>query len=60
MDTIKLQFQTPQDLQKFRLFASPSVTEWNIQNLTVTCQCSLKQIAEARTKFGALIIDPKK
>jgi len=59
METIRLQFQTPQDFQGFRKLAGVHVISSSIQNLEVLCTCEMKQIADAITKFGAVVIDEK-
>jgi hypothetical protein len=57
MDTITLQFQTPQDLSGFRKMAGSKVTQVSIKDLTLTCSCSMKDIAHAINVFGAVAID---
>ena len=56
METIKLQFQTPQDFKGFRLYVQDNVIEFSISDLTVTCNCEMGQIAEAINKFGGLVV----
>ena len=57
MDTITLQFQTPQDLIGFRKMAGNKITEVNIKDLTLTCTCDMRDIAHAMNHFGACVIE---
>jgi hypothetical protein len=56
METITLQFQTPQDLSGFRKVAKIKVTEVSIRELTVVCDCENTDIALAMNSFGAVVI----
>ncbi|HYH16829.1 MAG TPA: hypothetical protein VD794_16470 [Flavisolibacter sp.] len=56
MDTITLQFQTPQDLSGFRKMAGNKIVEVNIKELVLTCHCNLPDIANAMNYFGAKVI----
>jgi hypothetical protein len=56
MQSIILQFQTPQDLAGFRKMVSEQITEVNILNLTIRCMCNLPEIALAMNYYGAKVV----
>lgn len=56
MDKVILQFQTPQDLSAFRKFAKDGVSDVNIAELQLTCNCSKEIIGQAITAYGATVI----
>ena len=58
-ETLKLQFQTPQDLTGFRKAASDSILQTDIKNLIVVCHCSDKNVALAMNNFGAMVVEEK-
>lgn len=51
-----LQFQTPQDLSAFRKFAKDGISDLNIVELQLTCDCAKEIIAQAITAYGAIVI----
>ncbi len=56
METIILQFTTPQDLSKFRKVVKDRVIETNVKELTLTCQCTPEELAVARKYHEARVI----
>jgi hypothetical protein len=57
MERVTLQFQTPQDLTNFRKSVIDKPIQTDIHNLTLTCDCSLTDIALAMNSFGAKVIE---
>jgi hypothetical protein len=57
MDIITLQFQTPQDLTGFRKMVEGKLLGVNVKELTITCHCSLPDIAHAMNYYGAKVIE---
>jgi hypothetical protein len=57
MERVKVQFQTPQDFQKFRKMATSSIVSVSIPGLYVICNCELLDIASAINQFGATVTD---
>ncbi|HYH14758.1 MAG TPA: hypothetical protein VD794_06055 [Flavisolibacter sp.] len=60
MQTIILQFQTPQDLSGFRKMAADYITDVSILHLTIRCKCNLPEIALAMNYYGAKVLDNQK
>ncbi|GAA4324495.1 hypothetical protein [Flaviaesturariibacter amylovorans] len=56
-EKVKLQFQTPQDFQKFRKMADGKILSFNIAELTVICDCRMVDVATAINKYGAIATD---
>jgi hypothetical protein len=56
MDKVILQFQTPQDLSAFRKFAKEGISDLNIVELQLTCDCSKEIIGQAITGYGATVV----
>ncbi|TCJ14431.1 hypothetical protein EPD60_10600 [Flaviaesturariibacter flavus] len=57
MEIVKIQFQTPQDFQRFRKLALERVVSVNIAELSMICHCFMSDIANAINLFGATITD---
>lgn len=56
MQTVLLQFQTPQDLAGFKKMAADHVINVNVKELQLTCECSLPTIAQAMNYYDAVIL----
>jgi hypothetical protein len=57
MQHVKLQFQTPQDFQKFRKMASGNILSVSIADLYIICRCAMEDIANAINQLGATVTD---
>jgi hypothetical protein len=57
MEKVKVQFQTPQDFQKFRKMAIESIVSVSIPDLYVICECAMLDVATAINQFGAIVTD---
>jgi hypothetical protein len=57
MEKVKVQFQTPQDFQKFRKMAIESIVSVSIPDLYVICKCAMLDVATAINQFGATVTD---
>jgi hypothetical protein len=57
MEKVKVQFQTPQDFQKFRKMAIESIVSVSIADLYVICKCATLDVATAINQFGAVVTD---
>jgi hypothetical protein len=57
MENVKVQFQTPQDFQKFRKMAIESIVSVSIPDLYVICKCAMLDVATAINQFGATVTD---
>ena len=55
MEYVKLQFQTPQDFQKFRKMATESIVSTSIAGLYIICNCKMIDVATAINQFGAIV-----
>jgi len=60
MQTIVLQFQTPQDLAGFKKMAAHHIVKVDLKELRLTCSCSLPDIAQAMNYYGAVVLDTLK
>ncbi|TCZ67906.1 hypothetical protein [Flaviaesturariibacter aridisoli] len=61
MENVKLQFQTPQDFQKFRRMKAVTILSASVAGLYIICRCALRDIASAINDLGATVTDaPKK
>lgn len=57
METITLQFQTPQDLTNFRKSVNHKTNKIDILNLRLTCQYTPEDVALAINSFGAKVVE---
>lgn len=61
MEIVKIQFQTPQDFQRFRKLATERIVSFDIAELSMVCRCIMSDIVNAINYCGATITDiPKR
>ncbi|TCJ16538.1 hypothetical protein EPD60_07275 [Flaviaesturariibacter flavus] len=53
---VTIQFQTPQDFTRFRSLVDNNIIEKDLINLSITCNCSDKEVAYAMNYLDAKVI----
>ena len=60
MTPVILQFPDLSQLAKFRFTLKEAYLEMNVQNLTISCDCSTNMINEAVIHYGAKVLPAQK